>query len=758
MASQQSTGVEQQTSDTTVQDSNDNKVKSIDPSRIERVFPIRIYVQQKLLPPPRWPPSAKANAGEKVFCCEDEPIHIPGAVQRFGALIAIRENPNGLFLVRIVSENSQNVTGLDPDALFELRCFTDILIQSDKREFVNQARSMRGWTSEGDSRTNPDVFTISLTSLLGASKPLFCAIHCNEGSDLIICEFEPKNGVFRSVQPALPENPISVADNQASAPEQIRPTMTKLASATTLSAWLDITAGLVYELTGFHRVMVYQFDETSTGCVVSGYFNSKASRDSYLNLHFPASDIPKQARKLYIINKTRVLYNRDEETAHLMCRTMEDAKTPLDLKHSYLRAMSPIHIKYLLNMGVRASMSIFLMIDNKLWGLKDCPDIVFDSRLLVLVGIPNPLNSIINYLEVALEEPLDERARQHLYRSLQASKALVFVVNDLLSLIEVEDIDFKVHEDNVNLKRMMSEIVSAFKGESARRNLEIVLEEDEEVPPIVRCDPAGLRQVLSSLLTNAFEHGSGKHIEVLDEDESQPSETQKEPEPKPKSIGLGLAFTARKSPLELSPPTPPSEISTSTNPLSASIANGHESRIPGPLDMTVSTAQTPTSEASTSMTLSGILNTSPSLGRYSFPEIGVWQLKFNVLIAQDNPLNSRLLETRLSKRGHTVKVTVDGQACADAFQKNPNAYDVILMDLQMPLVDGANSTRLIGQFEKENSPAISKNAGSYGRIPIIAVSASLAEQSLDDYLSTGFGGWILKPIDFHRLEAILAAI
>ena len=78
--------------------------------------------------------------------------------------------------------------------------------------------------------------------------------------------------------------------------------------------------------------------------------------------------------------------------------------------------------------------------------------------------------------------------------------------------------------------------------------------------------------------------------------------------------------------------------------------------------------------------------------------------------------------------------------------------------VQMPLVDGAGSTRLIRQFERENLPAVSSPALSSGRIPIIAVSASLTENALDEYLTTGFDGWILKPIDFQRLEAILAAI
>jgi light-regulated signal transduction histidine kinase (bacteriophytochrome) len=115
--------------------------------------------------------------------------------------------------------------------------------------------------------------------------------------------------------------------------------------------------------------MVYQFDETADGYVVSEKVDPRASTDIYRGLKFPASDIPKQARDLYLINKIHVLYDQDQPTARLVCRTKEDAAIPLDLTHSYLQAMSLIHIKYLENMGVQASMSVSLTVDDKLWGL-----------------------------------------------------------------------------------------------------------------------------------------------------------------------------------------------------------------------------------------------------------------------------------------------------------------------------------------------------------------------------------------------------
>ena len=108
------------------------------------------------------------------------------------------------------------------------------------------------------------------------------------------------------------------------------------------------------------------------GSVVSEMVNTKASTDIYRGLHYPASDIPKQARDMYLSNKIRVLYDREQDTSRLVCRTYDDAKTPLNLEHSYLRAMSPIHIRYLANMGVHASMSISLVVNQNLWGLVSC--------------------------------------------------------------------------------------------------------------------------------------------------------------------------------------------------------------------------------------------------------------------------------------------------------------------------------------------------------------------------------------------------
>jgi light-regulated signal transduction histidine kinase (bacteriophytochrome) len=146
----------------------------------------------------------------------------------------------------------------------------------------------------------------------------------------------------------------------------------QLAAAPNLEKFLKVLVGVVKELTGFHRVMIYQFDQAWNGRVVTELVDPRATKDLYKGLNFPASDIPKQARDMYKINKVRMLYDRDQETARLVCRTVEDLENPLDLTHAYLRAMSPIHVKYLANMAVRSSMSISINAFDELWGLIAC--------------------------------------------------------------------------------------------------------------------------------------------------------------------------------------------------------------------------------------------------------------------------------------------------------------------------------------------------------------------------------------------------
>ena len=329
---------------------------------------------------------ATGRSGDVVQACETEPIHIPGAVQSFGALVALHEQADEKLVVRIVSENSKDLLGYSPNELFILDSFCDILKDDQVDVLLDHIDFIRDAAFD-PSVEGPEVFLLSIKMPSQRSCRFWCAIHTSPSNpDLVICEFELEDDQINPLNSSGEATPIAPSATLGSVPTQeqlvdstssiskplrvlrsarrrkgqaaamevfsiLTQIQDQLARTDTLDALLNTATGLVKELTGFHRVLIYQFDMDWNGTVVAELVDTKASTDLYKGLHFPASDIPRQARDLYRINKLRLLYDRDQLTSRLVCRTPKDLETPLDMTHSYLRAMSPIHIKYLTKHG-----------------------------------------------------------------------------------------------------------------------------------------------------------------------------------------------------------------------------------------------------------------------------------------------------------------------------------------------------------------------------------------------------------------------
>ncbi|RYG07779.1 MAG: GAF domain-containing protein, partial [Caulobacteraceae bacterium] len=141
-----------------------------------------------------------------------------------------------------------------------------------------------------------------------------------------------------------------------------------LERAVTVQSVCERAAEAFRKLTGFDRVMIYRFHDDEAGQVIA-----EARADgtgSFLNHHFPAADIPKQARALYLRNPVRVI--PDSRYRPQPLRPVAPGEAPLDMSDSGLRSVSPIHLQYLQNMDVRASASVSIIVDDALWGLIAC--------------------------------------------------------------------------------------------------------------------------------------------------------------------------------------------------------------------------------------------------------------------------------------------------------------------------------------------------------------------------------------------------
>lgn len=281
------------------------------------------------------PSSPNSGVAVDLTTCDREPIHLLGAIQSFGFLLSV----NADWTVIRASENTQSHIGLDPGHIIgqpaEHCLHPDVLHDIRGRLQLASAPGV--------------VERLFGQRLTPGGKPFDVAVH-QSGLETII-EFEP-------------------AENQeASALATLRTVFNRLERHVTQHDLCRDAARQVRALTGFGRVMIYRFDPDGSGEVVAVL--ARNGLPSFLGLRYPAADIPVQARALYERNILRIIVDVDAVPAAI-APAFSPEGAPLDLSMSVLRSVSPVHLEYLRNMGVRSSMSVSILRGGKLWGLIAC--------------------------------------------------------------------------------------------------------------------------------------------------------------------------------------------------------------------------------------------------------------------------------------------------------------------------------------------------------------------------------------------------
>ncbi|MBE7211191.1 MAG: GAF domain-containing protein [Gluconacetobacter diazotrophicus] len=279
--------------------------------------------------------------------CDVEPIHVPGSIQPHGVML-VADRDGGR--VRHVAGPVESLLGVEDWRNAGLDAILGAGLAATAVEAARGPRSQPGLAGQ----------------LRAADGRLLDAVAHRSGSWLVV-ELEPASEALSS--PAMLLARMDAA-------EQL------FADAPSVAALCDRAAILFREFTGFDRVMVYRFGEDDAGRVLA---ESKAPElHGFLNHHFPASDIPRQARALYVRNRVRAIPDITYRPAPL--RPEWEEGVPLDMSDGALRSVSPVHLQYLRNMGVGASASVSVVRDGVLWGLIACHHrearlLPFDVRL-----------------------------------------------------------------------------------------------------------------------------------------------------------------------------------------------------------------------------------------------------------------------------------------------------------------------------------------------------------------------------------------
>ena len=274
--------------------------------------------------------------------CDREPIHIPNAIQPHGICLIFNEED---WQITQISDNTQLLLGYLPDEL--LNQSLNKLLNVEGLNTITQCltRDFEAINPLNLKVLNSQQETINFYGILHRSL-----------DNLLILELETfnKNETYDSFQFY----------------QLTRHLLTKIQNVSNICTLSQLVAEEIREITGFDRVMVYRLDQDDSGEIIAE--TKRTDLPSFLGLRYPDSDIPKQAKELYRLNKIRLIPDINYQPAALIPSISPLTQTSPDLSFSVLRSVSPLHIEYLQNMKVGASMSISLLKNNQLWGLISC--------------------------------------------------------------------------------------------------------------------------------------------------------------------------------------------------------------------------------------------------------------------------------------------------------------------------------------------------------------------------------------------------
>jgi light-regulated signal transduction histidine kinase (bacteriophytochrome)/CheY-like chemotaxis protein len=327
--------------------------------------------------------------------CDREPIHIPGSIQPHGCLLACDAS------VGIVLRHSENAPAMlgAPGQLNDTRL--EAVIGEEA------AHTIRNSLARNTDPARPSL-TFGLT--LASGVVVDVAAHIFKGAALL--EFEPSGANIAE--------PIELA----------RTVIAQVRKIDQNDKLYRDSARFARAMGGYDRVMIYQLGADGAGKVIAEA--KRADLESFLGQYFPASDIPQQARALYLRNPIRIISDARFVPVPIM-PVLDLSGEPIDLSYSHLRSVSPVHCEYLCNMGVRASMSISIIVDGALWGLIACHH--YSPRVLTM-GQRVAAEMVGEFLSLHIETL---RARQNLQAAARARHFLDTLLREANRASDIEE-------------------------------------------------------------------------------------------------------------------------------------------------------------------------------------------------------------------------------------------------------------------------------------------------------------------------------
>ena len=357
--------------------------------------------------------------------CDREPIHIPGAILPHGAMLVLDADT---LEVLQAAGNLSTLLGVAIDAL--LGQSLETLFRPDQIQILRKLIT-----------AHPLVKPRHLLDPLmrvAADQPLDASVHRSNG-DLVI-EFEAAD----------------LSDRFASDPlAGVQEMVEGFDAPMTLQALCALAAIRVRAVAKYDRVLIYRFMPDESGWVIAEA--REPHLEPFLDLHYPAADIPQQARALYVKNWLRLITQVNYDPAPLVPQNNPRTGKPLNMSQAILRDVSPIHREYLRNMGIDASMSISIIREGKLWGLIACHN--YSPRIL-----PRHLRAVCELFGSMFSLQLEARDKGEQFETRLTSRMVL--QNLMLNLATAEDYADGLTKQSPNLLDYISTGNSLIDGSS----------------------------------------------------------------------------------------------------------------------------------------------------------------------------------------------------------------------------------------------------------------------------------------------------
>ncbi|KAI8903185.1 hypothetical protein EDD86DRAFT_272438 [Gorgonomyces haynaldii] len=353
-------------------------------------------------------------------------------------------------------------------------------------------------------------------------------------------------------------------------------------------------------------------------------------------------------------------------------------------------------------------------------------------------AVRTPLNAVMNFVELSLYDDFPKDALSTLELAYESSHSLLSILEDILSLTFVSS----NRKMTMNCKPFLvyNVIRSIFAVYTAQPKVPLKTECPASLEPIVlEGDVPKLSQILINLLNNAFKYTLSGNVDCKISYKIQNHNCLLTIQVTDTGIGIPTEYLSRIfEEFERIESTHPLRAEREGLGLGLSIVHRLVKLMNGSISVK---SQVDKGSSFTVMLPFPVINASATVDLS--PRIHV---HMNLLLAEDNVVNQRVMTKRLEKLGYTVQVASNGKECVDIYIKAPNQYNAILMDIMMPVCDGIEATRLIRNFERQSQ---------IPKVSIIAVSANVSPAEIERYHAEGFDSCFGKPVDFAKLDNYL---